>query len=77
MLVGNLLITWFCSCHYSSVGFQHSIVDDLLIVSELPVGREGAGDVRSIATIFPSHVKQTHITISYHSVIRSPSMTIV
>lgn len=69
--------TWFGSSHYSSVGLQHSIVDDFLIFTELPIGREGAGDVRSVATIFPSHVKQAHVTISYYSVIRSTSMSIM
>ena len=49
--------TWFDSYHDSSTGLQHSVVDNLLVVSELAVSREGAGDVTSIATVLPSHVK--------------------
>ena len=50
--------TWFDSIHDSSTGLQYCIVDDLLVVSELAIGREGAGDVTGIAAVLPTHVKQ-------------------
>ena len=50
--------TWFDSCHDSSTGLEHSVVDDLLVVSELSICRERARDVTGVATVFTSHVKQ-------------------
>ena len=35
-----LKVTWFSGCLYSSVSLQHSIVDDLLILSKLAIGRK-------------------------------------
>jgi hypothetical protein len=54
-----MCITWFGGIHHSSVCFQHSIVDQRLVLGELPVDGERACDVRSIATIGRSHIKQT------------------
>ena len=51
-------VTWFHLRHDSPTGLQHRVVDDLLVLSELTVGREGAGDVTGIATVLPAHVKQ-------------------
>ena len=51
--------TRFDSCHDGPAGLEYSVVDNLLVFSELSVGREGAGDVTSIATVLTTHVKQT------------------
>jgi hypothetical protein len=48
--------------HYSTVCLQDSIVDDLLLLSELAIGRERTGDVTGIAAVFTSHVKQAAYT---------------
>ena len=53
------MFTRFDSCHDGSAGLEYSIVDDLLVFSELSIGREGAGDVTGVATVLTTHVKQT------------------
>jgi hypothetical protein len=51
-------LTWLDRIQHSPIGLQNSIVDILLVFSELPVGWEGASDIRSIAVVFSSHVVQ-------------------
>ena len=46
-------------CKYSSVGFQHRIVDEFLIFSELAISWIGACDVRRVAVVLASHVQET------------------
>ena len=53
-----MAVTRFDGCQYSSVGFQHGIVDDLLLLGEDAIGREAAGDVARVAVVLSSHVKQ-------------------
>ena len=50
--------TWPCSCQYSSVRLQNSIVNHFLLFSKLPIGWEGASDVGRIAMVLCSHIKQ-------------------
>lgn len=50
--------TWLDCCHDSPGGFQHCLIDSPLVSCELAIGREGAGDVRAVAVIFSSHIKQ-------------------
>lgn len=54
----NWTLTWLDCGQNSSVGREHSVVNVLLALSELPVGGEGASDVRGIAVVFRSHVVQ-------------------
>ena len=51
--------TWFDSCHDCPASLEYSVVDDLLVLCELSIGREGASDVTGIATVLTTHVKQT------------------
>lgn len=50
--------TWLDCCHDSPGGLQHCLIDSPLVSCELAIGREGAGDVRAVAVIFSSHIKQ-------------------
>ena len=61
--------TWFDSCHDCPASLEYSVVDDLLVLCELSIGREGASDVTGIATVLTTHVKQTaQKKKMYHSV---------
>ena len=50
--------TWFHGSHYCSASLVDSIVYHLLIISEVTVGRKRTGDVRGIATVLSTHIKQ-------------------
>ena len=45
-------------CQDSSVGFKNRLIDFALDLRELSIGRERAGDVRCVAVVLSSHVKQ-------------------
>lgn len=53
-----LPLTWLHSAHDRSAASEHCFVDGLLVVCELAIGREGAGDVRSEAVVLSTHVEQ-------------------
>ena len=53
-----MLLTWSDLCHDGPDGLQDQVVDDLLLVGELAVGGEGAGDVRGVAVVLSAHVHQ-------------------
>lgn len=53
-----LPLTWLHSAHDSSAAPEHCFVDGLLVLCELAIGREGAGDVRSKAVVLSTHVEQ-------------------
>lgn len=54
----RLALTWLHSAHDSSAAPEHCFVDGLLVLCELAVGWEGAGDVRSKAVVLATHVEQ-------------------
>ena len=54
----SCVLTWLSGSEHSSVGLEHCIVDELLVLSERAISREGAGDVRSVAAVLSTHVKQ-------------------
>ena len=58
-LPGNCALTWLSGSEHCSVGLEHCIVDEFLVLGEGAIGREGAGDVRGIAVVLSTHVKQT------------------
>ena len=53
------ILTWLSCSKNGPISLQDGAVDSLLVFSELPIGREGASDVRGIAVVLPSHVEQT------------------
>lgn len=56
-------LTWSHCGNHSPVSSQNCIVNHFLVISEVPVCRERASDVGSIAIILGTHVKQTGIRI--------------
>ena len=52
-------MTWLHSSKDCPIGFENCFIDDLLSFGEPSIGREGAGDVRGIATVLSPHVKET------------------
>ena len=59
----SCVLTWLSGSEHSSVGLEHCIVDELLVLSERAISREGAGDVRSVAVVLRSHVKQAALEV--------------
>lgn len=53
--------TRFDSFNDSTVGFQDRIVDLLLTVTKLSIGREGTSNVSSITIILGPHIEQTMV----------------
>lgn len=51
-------ITWLHGAHDSTAAPKHCLIDGLLCLGELAVGRKGARDVRREAVILSAHVKQ-------------------
>src|SRR5690606_40648507 len=51
------------------VGVQHQLVQLALRRAELAIGREGAGDVRSVVIQFAAGVDQNQIAVFYFSVV--------
>ena len=58
-LPGNCTLTWLSGSEHCSVGHEHCIVDEFLVLGECAIGREGAGDVRGIAVVLSTHVEET------------------
>lgn len=54
----SLSLTWLHGAHDSCAALQYRLVDGLLVLRELAIGREGAGDVRSKAVVLSAHVEQ-------------------
>src|SRR5688572_5156277 len=50
----------FDSSHDGTTCSQHCVVNNLLIIGELPIDRERASDVTSVTAILASHIKQTY-----------------
>eukprot|EP00050_Salpingoeca_kvevrii_P006093 m.287376 g.287376 ORF g.287376 m.287376 type:complete len:522 (+) comp11763_c0_seq1:119-1684(+) len=61
----------------STVRLQDGVVNDLLVLGKLAVGRERAGDVRSVAVVLASHVKKAHVAILDLLVIGSSRVAVV
>ena len=55
----NCTLTWLSGSEHCSVGLEHCIVDEFLVLGECAIGREGAGDERGIAVVLSTHAKQT------------------
>ena len=56
---GNYVLTLLSGSEHCSVGLEHCIVDEFLVLGECAIGREGAGDVRGIAVVLSTHVEET------------------
>ena len=52
------MFTWFDGSHDSSACTKDSLVYLPLVLSELPIGREGARDVWRVTVVLAAHVKQ-------------------
>ena len=52
-------VTWFNGCQDSAGRLKHRLIDVPLVLGELPIGREGAGDVGGVTVVLSAHVKQT------------------
>merc|ERR1719234_950412 len=65
------------SCQDCTVCPQHGIVNNLLGVSEFPIDRPTAGDIRAVAAVLSSKVKEHHVSILDCLVVSCPSMTIM
>ena len=59
------------------VGIQNRVVDDLLVLSELSIGRVRACDVRAEAVVLSPHLKENNVAILDGLVVGRTSMTIV
>ena len=57
-------------CNDSLVRSQHCLIDRSLILTEAPIGRNGAGDVRVIGIVLTAHVQQQHVIAAYLLVCR-------
>ena len=48
---------------HGQAGPQDGVVDELLLLGELAVGRVGAGDVRAEAVVLPAHVEEDDVAV--------------
>ena len=58
-------------CDDSLMGRQHCLIHHGLVLTELAIGREGAGDVTVIAVVLTPHVQQQHVAAANLSVCKS------
>ena len=74
VLVGDSRL---CSVQHSTVGAQDCVVNYLLVVRELAIGRVGAGDVGAESVVFRAHVKENNVPVLDSLIVGCSSVTVV
>ena len=61
----------------SQIRIQHSVIDHFLLVRKLPIGGEGARDIRPVAEILSPHIHHHYVPVFVQAVIGCPGVTVM
>mmetsp|Transcript_11976 Transcript_11976/g.21383 ORF Transcript_11976/g.21383 Transcript_11976/m.21383 type:complete len:272 (+) Transcript_11976:378-1193(+) len=63
--------------HDTKLRGKHGFINELLVIGELAIYRERAGDVAGIALVLGSHIQECHIAVAQEAVVRGSSMAVM